>query len=285
MYKNILVGYDGSEHSAAALVEALHWAKAHGGKVDISHAVFFDSEEFSISPGQLDKRLEAGKELCMKAKERYSSELGVDIECQVMQGEPHETIPRKALDEGMDLIALGTYGRRGIRRMIMGSVTSGVILDSPCDVLVVRKPCEQCTGKYTSILAPYDGSESAKRAVERAAELASSESASLTVLYVIPRYEEIVGFIKTDAIRENLFQEARKIVLEGEQIAQGRGVSVNTMVEEGHSFEKITALANGIGCDLIVMGSHGWRGLDKAILGSTTERVIAHSSVPVLVVR
>jgi nucleotide-binding universal stress UspA family protein len=283
-YKNILVGFDDTEYSRAALIEAAHWVKGHGGKVTLVHAVYFDTEEFSISPGQLDKRIEVGKKACYQAQEQYSSELGIDIESLVCEGEPHEVIVDIARDRGADLIAMGTYGRKGLKRMIMGSVTSGVILNSPCDVLVVKHPRNEHTGKYASILVPFDGSESSKKALLRAIELPEADDTSITLLYVIPYYEEMIGFFKTASIQERLFDEARKVISEGEMMAYRKGTSVSTIVEEGHTADKIVEIANGLRSDLIVMGSRGWRGVDKAIMGSTTERVIAYSSVPVLVV-
>ena len=286
-YKNILLGFDDSEYSRAALVETLHWAKAHGSKVTIVHAVFFDSEEFSISPSQLEERLCKGKEACERAVTDYSPEFGVDLEYLVVQGEPHDVIPEVARKRGADLIAMGTYGRRGIRRMIMGSVTSGVILDAPCDVLVVKKPCEDCTGEYRRILVPYDDSEFSRKAVGRITSIASSNGnePSATILYVIPRYEEMVGFFRSSSIEGRLREEATKVVLGGEKVAADTGINANTVVEEGNPGDKIVETAKGLGSDLIIMGSHGWHGLSKSILGSTTERVIAHANIPVLVVR
>jgi nucleotide-binding universal stress UspA family protein len=267
------------------LVETLSWAKAHESKVTIVHAVFFDSEEFSISPGQLEDRLCHGREACERAVEDYSPDFGVDIDFLVVQGEPHEVIPAVARERKADLIAMGTYGRRGIRRMIMGSVTSGVILNSPCDVLVVKNLCEECSGEYRRILVPYDDSELSRKAVSRIVNITNSGVSSATILYVIPRYEEMVGFYRTSAIQERLNEEATRVVLGGEKIAAGEGVTANTVIEEGNVADKIVETAKGLGSDLIVLGSHGWHGINKSILGSTTERVIAHASVPVLVVR
>ncbi|MFA6001430.1 MAG: universal stress protein [Thermoleophilia bacterium] len=284
-YKNIILGFDDSKYSRAALVETLSWAKAHDSKVTIVHAVFFDSEEFSISPGQLEDRLCQGKAACKKVVDDYSPEFGVDIEYLVIQGEPREVITRVAREREADLIAMGTYGRKGLRRMIMGSVTSGVILYSPCDVLVVKKPCEECSGHYRSVLVPYDGSNPSKRAIERIVNITNSDEPSMTMLYVIPRYEEMVGFFKTDAIERSIQEEATRIVLEGEQIAAGNGLNANTMIEEGRAADKIVESARELGSDLIVIGSHGWHGMDKSILGSTAERVIAHSPIPILIVR
>ncbi|MDP3298062.1 MAG: universal stress protein [Thermodesulfovibrionia bacterium] len=285
MFKNIIVGFDDSEYSKAALVEVSNWVRRHGGKITLVHAVYFDEEEFATIPEQLEKRFEVGKKVCYQAKERFSAEFGVEIDSLICEGEAPKVILDVARDKGADLIAMGTYGRKGIKRLIMGSVTSGVIIDSPCDVLVVKRPCSECTGEYRSILVPFDGSDNSKTALGRAFPLSKIDSASVTVLYVIPRYEEMVEFFRTVSIQKRLLEEAKRITDVAEKIASESSILVKTIVEEGHSGEKIVETARRLKSDLIIMGSHGWRGIDKAIIGSTAESVISNASVPVLVVR
>lgn len=283
MYKTILVGFDDSKFSKAALMEVANWVKRHGGRVIIVHAVYSSEEEFGIASSQLDKRLELGKNVCYQVKETVSSEFGIDVESLVCEGEPHEVIADIAHSKEADLIAMGTYGRRGLSRLIMGSVTSGVIVNSPCDVLVIKEPCGKCIGG--SILLPYDGSEFSKKAMKQACRLSKIDDAEITVLYVIPRYEEMIGFFKTDSIKKSLLNEARKIIDGAKELSSGQGVSIKTEIEEGQAAEKIIATANKLKNNLIVMGSYGWMGVDKAIMGSTTERVIINASCPILVVR
>jgi nucleotide-binding universal stress UspA family protein len=285
-YSNIVVGLDHSEYSEAALIESSHWVKKHGGKLSVVHAVYYDHEEFGYAPSILEQRMKVGTDRCEDVVKKYKDEFGIEIDYVVREGEAHEVIVQEAEERKADLIAMGTFGRRGLKRMIMGSVTAGVILDAPCDVLVVKKPCEKCTGKYDSILLPYDGSEQSKNALNKTLELKKGDpDVMITLLYVIPRYEEMLGFFKTNTIEERLFSEAGKIVLEGEKLALADGHTISTIVEQGAPFEKICDISKGLGVDLIVMGSHGWRGVSKAILGSTAERVITHSTVPVLVTR
>lgn len=284
-YKNIVLAYDDSRFSRAALVETLHYAQQHGSKVTIVHAVFFDSEEFSISPGRIDERLQRGRDACERAVDEYSRGFDVDINYLIRQGEPHEVITTVADELGADLIAMGTHGRKGVRKMFMGSVTASVIAEAPCDVLVVKKECEECNGEYHNVLVPFDNSELSRKAVIRVGAIANSHEMATTILYVIPRYEEMIGFMRTESVEERMRDEADKIVLAGEKIASDNGISANTAVEEGSAAEEIIAKARGLGSDLIVLGSHGWRGLDRTILGSTAERVITFSPVPVLVVR
>jgi len=287
MYTSIVVGYDESESSKAALKEASLRVKRLGGKLLMVHAVYFDKEEFAILPSQMEKRFEIGTHLCLNAKKGVQNDFGLDgnVESIICEGEPPEVIVETAQGKKADLIALGTYGRKGLNRLLMGSVTSQVILNASCDVLVVKKPCTKCAGAYTSLLVPFDGSASSQKALARACDLAKVDNAELSVLYVIPRYEEMMDFFKTDAVKKSLYQEAEKIVGGAKKIASDRGMSIKAVVQEGHAGEKIVEIAGTLKNDLIVTGTHGWRGVNKAILGSTAERIIAHAACPVLIVK
>jgi nucleotide-binding universal stress UspA family protein len=285
MYHSILVAYDGSDFSKAALTESVHWIKRHGGRVILVNAVYFDEEEFTIAPDQREKRLEFGKKICYQTKEMVSSEYGIETESLICEGEAPDVIIDIAKAKKVDLVAMGTHGRKGLKRFLMGSVTSGVITNSPCDVIVVKKPCSACTGTYLSILLPFDGSDFSKNALSKACQLAQTDGAEITVLYVIPRYEEMVGFFRTESIKKSLLHEATKIIDAAREIALRQSVSVKTEIREGHSGDEIVKVASSLKNDLIVIGTYGWRGVNKAIIGSTTERVIMNASCPVLAVR
>lgn len=287
MYKTIVVGYDESLPSKAAFKEAALRVKKHGGSLFLVHAVYFDQEEFTVLPSQMEKRFELGKSACMEAKKDVAKEFGLDgsIESYVCEGEPPHVIVETAEGKKADLIALGTYGRKGIKRLLMGSVTSQVIFNSPCDVLIVKKSCTSCQGSYSSLLVPFDGSQSSKKALVRACALAKSDGSEVSVLYVIPRYEEMMDFFKTEAIKKSLYQEAEKIVEQAKKIAAGEKTQIKAVVQEGHASDKIVEIAGKFRNDLIVIGTHGWRGVDKALMGSTAERVIAQGSCPILIVK
>ena len=287
MYSTIVVGYDESESSKAALKEASLRVKNRNGKLYLVHAVYFDQEEFVILPSQMEKRFEMGTRVCKTAKQELQSQFGLNgsVESFVCEGEPPEVLIDIAQGKKADLIALGTYGRKGLKRLLMGSVTSQVILNAPCDVLVVKRPCRECTGSYQSLLVPYDGSEFSRKALARAAGMAKADGGQVTVLYVIPRYEEMMEFYRSDIIKKSLHAEAEKILGEAIKIASALGISVRTEVREGHASDEIVAAAQKLENDLIAMGTYGWKGVNNAIMGSTTNRVISHSSCPVLVVK
>jgi nucleotide-binding universal stress UspA family protein len=286
MYKTILVGFDDSLHSKAALIEASNWIRKHGGKLILVHAVYFDTEEFGIAPEQLEKRLKVGEKACVETKQMLTSEFGIEVQSFLCEGDPPTVIVDIAREKKADLIMLGTYGRRGLNRLLMGSVTSQVIVNSPVDVLVVKKPCTDCTGEYKSILVPFDASVYSQKALNNALNLAKINDAEITALYVIPRYEEMLGFFRTESIKKSLQREAQGILDTAKRIASGNGgISLKTEIREGRANEEIIKIANDMKNDLIVMGSYGYRGVDKAIIGSTAERVIMNASCPVLIAR
>ena len=285
MYNTIIVGYDESESSKAALKESSLWVKKHGGRLFLVHAVFFDEEEFTNLPAQREKRLELGGKMCKIAKRTVLEEDAIDVESLLCEGEPPEVIADVARGKQADLIALGTYGRKGLRRLLMGSVTAEVILKAPCDVLVVKRQCSECTGQYSSLLVSFDGSEYGRKALKRACELAKADNAAVSVLYVIPRYEEMIEFFRTDSIQKSLKREAEKIIAQAQQIALESGVSIKAHIEEGHAADKVITAAERLENDLIIMGTHGWKGFSNAVMGSTTRRVITHAHCPILVVK
>lgn len=287
MYSTIVVGYDESESSKAALKEASLRVKSKNGKLYLVHAVYFDQEEFVIVPSQMEKRLEMGAHMCRTAKQDLQAQFGLNgsVESYVCEGEPPEVLVDIARGKNADLIALGTYGRKGLKRLLMGSVTTSVIVNAPCDVLVVKRPCKECTGTYQSLLVPYDGSEFSVKALTRAAGMAKADGGRITVLYVIPRYEEMMEFYRSEMIRKSLRHEADRILGEATTVASKLGVSIRTEVREGYASDEIVAAAQKLENDLITMGTYGWKGMNSAIMGSTTNRVISNASCPVLVVK
>jgi nucleotide-binding universal stress UspA family protein len=287
MYSTIVVGYDESASSKAALKEASLRVKEKNGKLYLVHAVYFDQEEFAILPSQMEQRFAAGTHVCKQAKLDLQAQFGLNgsVESFVCEGEPPEVLIEIAESKKADLIALGTYGRKGLKRLLMGSVTSQVILNAPCDVLVVKRACSECTGSYKSLLVPFDGSEFSRKALGRACEMAKADSGQVTVLYVIPRYEEMMEFYRSDSIKKSLRVEAVKILMEATTMASALGVTIKTEIREGHASDEIVDAAQKLENDLIAMGTYGWKGVNSAIMGSTTNRVISHAACPVLVVK
>jgi nucleotide-binding universal stress UspA family protein len=146
---------------------------------------------------------------------------------------------------------------------------------------------------YQKILVATDGSTLSKKAVRSAIELAAALGAELVALYVVPRYpisyfEGGITVSTQDIARtEKQWADKGQAVVDAvEQSAQAQGVKAKGTVSKSDLVaESIMATAKKHKCDLIVMASHGRKGLKRILLGSETQHVLTHSGVPVLVLR
>jgi nucleotide-binding universal stress UspA family protein len=138
---------------------------------------------------------------------------------------------------------------------------------------------------YSDILVPTDGSDASTAALDHALSLASQYDARIHALYVVDW--EPYGLVEEgkSVIVDTLHDEGSAAVARVEEEAETVGVDVRTSVVEGDIHRRILDYASEEGVDLIVMGTHGRRGLDRLLIGSVTERVVRSSPVPVLTVR
>jgi len=146
---------------------------------------------------------------------------------------------------------------------------------------------------YKHILLPADGSEVSARAVDHCVKLAKSCGARLTAVVVVAHaFRDTSGF-GGHLLKQYLGEREAEIKAEAQAVvdkvasaAKAAGVTAGTEVVLDESpYTGIIAAADKLGCDLIVMASHGRRGLGAVVLGSETTKVLTHSKVPVLVVR
>jgi nucleotide-binding universal stress UspA family protein len=146
---------------------------------------------------------------------------------------------------------------------------------------------------FNSILVPTDGSPRSQRAVKMAAALAKGSGASVTLLHVSPSYRTpyypdgvFIDWPNERDYKADCVNAATKLFAAAQKVAQAEGVAAKTMQSFSDApWEEILACAKKAKADLVVMASHGRRGVQAFILGSETQKVLSHSKVPVLVVR
>lgn len=151
---------------------------------------------------------------------------------------------------------------------------------------------------YSQILVPLDGSENSERALPHAQELARASGATLHLIQVVSRAEELdmargggYGFLAAE-YSQDLAQEyiTAQLNRAGEYLKAAAvrletgGVKAETAVKEGAAAENIVQYAQENGIDLIIMGTRGQGGIQRFLLGSTTDRVLRTGHLPVLVV-
>jgi nucleotide-binding universal stress UspA family protein len=145
---------------------------------------------------------------------------------------------------------------------------------------------------FRNILIPTDGSEQSQQAVRTGIELAKLHGARVTGIHVIPDYHLLIAYEGAfDPVTEERIEEEAKARADTylefvRDAAKEAGVSCATVCETSdHPYDAILRTADSNECDLILMTSHGRKGLAAVLLGSETRKVLTHAKVPVLVVR
>lgn len=144
---------------------------------------------------------------------------------------------------------------------------------------------------YDRILVPLDGSSTSRRGLQEALALAAALRGTVVLLHVLEPYPYGMEFASAEtweSLIDGMRQQADKLLADARAQADGQGVKVETLVAEapdGRVCDAIVGQATAQRCGLIVIGTHGRRGVSHALLGSDAERVLRLSPVPVLSVR
>lgn len=147
---------------------------------------------------------------------------------------------------------------------------------------------------YKHVLIATDGSELARKGVDHGLELAGQLGAKVTIVSVsVPLDQRVVRAALNAGVEDptatydkSINEETKKRFADIEHRASEKGVAVELAHEiDEHPAEAIVRLADRLKCDLIVMSSHGRRGVRRLVLGSQTAEVVTHTSIPVLVIR
>jgi nucleotide-binding universal stress UspA family protein len=143
-FKSLVVATDGSKYSAAAASEAIGIAKRNNSKLTVISVVpaeLATPTDIEIAMSQLEmiaeKEMHVAEANAKAVKEAAQKE-GVNVQAFIMSGKPADAIIETAKDKHADLIVLGSHGRTGLEKLLMGSVAERVIVLSPCAVLIVK---------------------------------------------------------------------------------------------------------------------------------------------------
>lgn len=197
---------------------------------------------------------------------------------------PGEVILQYARENDIDLIVMGTHGRRGLGRLLLGSTAQEVTRLSHCPVLTVgEKPDDSKEISIKRILVPVDFSDHSKKALKEAKELAGGFDAQLDLVHVIQdvAMPSSLGITYPSVATQEVHEQARKTL---EDLASDVRKS-EIFVADGLPAHEITKLAQEIESDLIVIATHGLTGFERFIMGSVTEKVLRLSPCPVYTVK
>lgn len=203
-----------------------------------------------------------------------------------------ETIRAYADEEEVDLIAVGTHGRRGPRRVLLGSVAEAVVRRADRPVLTVRGEGEQATarpGQIERILVPVDFSEYALEASRVAVEWGRLFDAQVDLLHVLTKNSEFALSAEDPQAPSEadggLEARARRALLAMRKNMNALNVPIDTHVQAGSATDTIHEFVEAQDADFVVMSTHGRTGMERFLLGSVAETVVRSVPCPVLTVR
>jgi nucleotide-binding universal stress UspA family protein len=297
----ILCPIDFSEFSRHAFDRAVGIAKARSASVTAIHIAPFKTapvypyteprslEAFTLSEGDPKKVLDELKRFL-----DVNQPVGVPIDCEVLDApNAHKEILAQAGQLPADLIVMGTHGRSGFQRLLLGSVTEKVLRTAPMPVLTVGAGPDvvpAAGASFERILCAIDFSNCSLDALRYAVSLAEPARAHLTVLYVVELtpigYDPLAGPAFDFAAYEIAAESSGRERLD-KTVAECAPMMthVEKIVGTGKAHHEILRIAAERQSDLIVLGIHGRNPLDRMLFGSTAEPVVRRATCPVLTVR
>lgn len=293
--RHVLVATDFSPIADAALDRAIAIAKLHGARMTLAYA------EAVVDPGPpADNESAAAVELgalaaALKDDERRQLETrleriraaGIEVETAVRGGSPDEAITEIAKAGGVNLIVIGTHGRTGIGRFLLGSVAELIVRRATCDVLVSRGTAT--SGMFERPVVATDFSSAAERALLSTMDLVGPGiPIQLVHAWQYPVGAWGLGLLGEDSTAAVTVREAitRTADEHGARLLAAHrrdGHPLQFELAEGAAADVVTQLATERGYDLVAIGTHGHRGLERFLLGSVAERTVRHAPCSVLI--
>ena len=288
VFSKILCPTDFSAGSQQALRVAVRMANEANAEIVVFHAFYIPPPAFDgeyVFPVDVIQQMVDDSQRGLDAAVRDATAAGAKhARGTLVSGAPWAEIVAVLERETFDLCVIGTHGRTGIARVLLGSVAEKVVRHSPCSVLVVRPGSE--TRPFAHVLVPTDFSESAEDALGLAAQVVRPDG-SITLLHVLEAPAAYSGEpLGIDFLRELDKQSTAALEAAATRVRSKVAVPVRVRSRIGHPGAQILAdLDDDPSVDLVVMGSHGRTGITRVVIGSVAEKVVRHAPCPVAVAR
>jgi nucleotide-binding universal stress UspA family protein len=283
--KNILYLTDFSIAARAAAPFAVELARTYGSKIHALHC-----RPPIVNPMTPPESWRSAEAAAAAEAEKQKQELretlhDVSPDIMIMEGSVGENVAWAIEDENIDLLVMGTHGRSGIGKLLLGSVAEEVFRQAHCPVLTVgpNTPPGAKPGEFKKILFATELNPASTVAADFAMSLAQECQARLTLLHVIdePRADELVA---APDVTDSDIKLLHQIVRQGSELAS----APEYLVEVGPPAEKILEVARREGSDVIVLGARhpsGFPGAATHLPFTVAHQVVSHAPCPVLTIR
>jgi nucleotide-binding universal stress UspA family protein len=288
----VLLAIDSSECSKVVVDEVLarSWPQQTVAFVLSVVDLFALTHNLGYLESLAKKENDAARALTQSVADRLASK-DMESVTKVVEGYPATSIVEQAEMWGTDLILVGSHGHSGLGRFFIGSIAKEVLRNAHCSVEIVRPPRDKdSSAAGRKILLATDGSSYSECAARSIAERPWGKGTEVKIVSVIdpvipatdPWYA--AGEVM-DRIRDQKRAECEQAVRSAKELLSGAGLTTSVSVHEGVPKWRILDEAQEWGANIIVVGSHGRRGLTRLLLGSVSEAVAMNALCSVEVIR
>ena len=273
MFKNVLVGVDGSTNGRDAIALASRLIDPDG-KMTLGHVHSGNLHPLhAVSPGVVDEEREASEKLL--ESERTEAEVTADL-VSIVASSPGAGIHAQAEEQGADLIVVGSCRHSALGRVMLGDDTRAALNGAPCAVAIAQSGYSQHPAPLAKVGVAYNASPESVRALECAREVAAPTRASIQVLEVIaiPTYAYTGLMVPTaGGGLDEILSDANT------RLGELDGVSARAIY--GLAGEELAAFGDEV--DLLVVGSRSYGPLKRLVIGSTSDYLERHARCALLV--
>lgn len=289
MFQKILVPFDLSESARSAFGHAVVLAQVSAGTLDLLHVV----EPHQVGNGALagsamalagslerqalglaEKRLGA-------VAEQLAATHELEVRAKATVGVLPDAIAEEAKALESQLIVVATHGHTGVKRWLLGSVTERLLRVCATPVLVARGGEAATTPLISRLAVAIDFSEHSLRALDVAEQLQERTKAELTLVHALPNPSYVEGGYVDPRPLETLAAETRGAL---DRLIEERSLKASSAAVVGSPSRALETFVRETPTDLLILGTHGRRGLSRALLGSVAELTVRYASCACLVV-
>ncbi len=275
--KRILCPIDFDDHSGRALARAEDLALRHGAELRLLHVLSSRPDSILMPSAAVAARVDRAAGAHLDELAATIRERGVRCEAAILHGDPAFQILQAARDGEADLVVMATHGRKGVPRVVLGSVTEAVLHATPCPLLTIPPRAAGAGGSFRRVLCAVDFSPSSPATFSHALGMVQEAYGELTVLNVIDRAFSSGPPLAARARAEDALAGLHERV-------PAHWCVVRDAVRFGETAEEVLKLAAEDDAHLIVVGAHSRRPAMAAMVGSCADRIVRESPCPVLAV-